>query len=51
MCVTTVDMLMFLRDFGPYGIVFVTVCVFTTSDIKVVLDGHFTASYVVMSAC
>jgi hypothetical protein len=29
-------------DFVPYGIIFMSVCVFTTFDILVILDGQFT---------
>jgi hypothetical protein len=38
MCVTTVTMVMLLRDFGPYGIQFMTLRVFANSDILGVLD-------------
>jgi hypothetical protein len=41
MCVgITVAMVMLLRDFGPYGIIFMTV--FTALDFPVILDGQFT---------
>jgi hypothetical protein len=37
----TVAMAMLLRDFGPYGIIFMNV--FTTLDFPVILDGQFTS--------
>jgi hypothetical protein len=39
--VTTVSMVMLLRDFVSYGIIFMTV--FTTLDFPVILDGQFTS--------
>jgi hypothetical protein len=38
----TVAMVMLLKDSGLYGIIFMTVCVFTTLDFPVILDGQFT---------
>jgi hypothetical protein len=40
-CVITVAILMLLRDFGPYGIIFMTVH-FTTIDFPIIFDGLFT---------
>jgi hypothetical protein len=39
--VITVAMKMLLRDFGPYGIIFITV--FTTLDFPIILSGQFTS--------
>jgi hypothetical protein len=41
--VITVAMVMLLRYFGPYGIIFV-IYVCTTIDYPVILDGQFTSS-------
>jgi hypothetical protein len=43
MCVTIVAMVMLLRDFGPYGIKFMTLRVFANTDILGVLDGQLTS--------
>jgi hypothetical protein len=46
--VTTVAMEMLLRDFGPYGIMFMTVCVFLLFYIfLVILDGQFTSRFLI----
>jgi L-cystine uptake protein TcyP (sodium:dicarboxylate symporter family) len=37
--VITIPMAMLLINFWPYGIMFMTVCVFTTSDFPVILHG------------
>jgi hypothetical protein len=38
-------MAMLLTDFGPYGILFMTMCVSTTLDFPVIFDGQFTSAF------
>jgi hypothetical protein len=47
MCVViTVTMIMLLRDFGPYGIIFTTMCIYYFS-VAVFLDGLFIGNIVI----
>jgi hypothetical protein len=47
-CIIISDvMLMLLSDFGPYGIIFMAMCVFTTLDFPVILDGQFSSDYII----
>jgi hypothetical protein len=44
--IITVIMVMLLRKFGYYGIIFTSICAFTTLEFPVTLDGQFTSIYI-----